>query len=98
MPSVWSLVNGMLVHNRTGVVPDVQYVNPAILDLVQNYPVFVVVNHFTIHVYRNPVLARDYTVLIDPMFVRAVLSVKAVVVKELMFTWEIYPCALCVLN
>lgn len=43
-------------------------------------------------------LVRDFTVLKDLMCVKIVLSVKAVVVKELMSMWAIYHYAPCVLN
>ena len=43
-------------------------------------------------------LVRDFIVLKDLMCVKAVLSVRAVVVKELMFMWAIYHYAPCVLN
>lgn len=91
-------MNGMLVHNQTGVVPDVRYVSPAILDLVQNCLAFVVASRFIIRVYQNLVLVRDCIVPIDPMFVRAVLNVRVAVAKALMFTWAICPCALCALS
>jgi len=91
-------VNGTLAHSRTGAVPDVRYVNPAILGPVQNCPAFVVVNHFIIRVYQNPVLVQDCIVPTDLMFVKVALSVKVAVVKALAFTWVIYPSAPCVLS
>lgn len=98
MPSVWNPVNGTLVHSQTGVVPGVRYVNPAILDPVRNYPAFVVVSRFTIHVCQSPALALDCTVPIDLMFVRAVLNVKVAVARVSTFTLVIYLSALCALN
>jgi len=98
MPSVWNPVNGTLVHSQTGVVPGVRYVSPAISDPVRNYPAFVVVSRFIIHVCQSPVLAPDCTVPIDLMFVRAVLNVKAVVARASTFTLVTYLSALCVLS
>lgn len=98
MPSVWNPVNGTLVHSQTGVVLGVRYVSPAILDPVRNYPAFVVVSRFTIHVCRNPVLAPDCIVPIDLMFVRAVLNVKAAVARASTFMLVIYLSALCALS
>lgn len=72
MRFVWNPVNGMLVPNQIGAVPDVQYANPAIKDLVQNCHAFVVVNRFITRVCRSPVSARDYTVLRDLMCVKVV--------------------------
>jgi len=98
MPSVWNLVNGMLVHSQTGVVPGVRYVSPAISDPVRNYLVFVVVSRFIIHVCRSPVSALDCIVPIDLMFVRAVLDVKAAVARASTFTLVTYLSVLCALS